>query len=93
MYLDWKREFFQYIIDNKVISVTDIDEKIVKERWPSIPRRKLCMVAINFSSDHGKKGVPLHQNISENIHRLRPYQPSQETLDFINAFEKLSVRY
>ena len=67
-------------------------KKIVKEKWPSIPKSKLFKDAIQFSVNHGKKGVPLYQNLSENIHYLKPYQPSQETLDFIDAFEKLSLR-
>ena len=88
VYLDWKREFFQYIIDNKLVGVTDIDKKIVEERWPSVPYPKLTQNATKVFY-HGKRGVPLHQFISENIHSLKPYNPSKETLDFIDAFRKL----
>ena len=93
VYSDWKKEFFQYIIDNKFISATDIDEKYIEEKWGFIPKRKLIVTATDFAKKHRKKDVPLYQHISENIHRYRPSTPSQETLDFIEAFKKLSDEY
>ena len=44
--LDWRKNFFKFIIDKKYISVTDIDWNIVKETWPSVPKSKLANTAV-----------------------------------------------
>ena len=88
--LDWKRDFFQFIIDQKYIGVTDIDKNIVAEKWPSIPIYKLLVSAKYFSKNHGNKGVPLYQSISENLHKLTTRKEvPQSKLDLIDAFEML----
>ena len=46
--LDWKRDFFQFIIDNRLVSIADIDENALAERFPSVPKRLLCKTATEF---------------------------------------------
>ena len=88
--LDWRKNFFQFIIDKKYVSVTDIDWNIVKETWPSTPKCKFSKVAISFVQHHGKRGQSLYQNISENLHKMKgSKKPSRIKLDLINEFENL----
>jgi hypothetical protein len=88
--LDWRKNFFQFIIDKKYISVTEIDWNIVKETWPSVPKYNLTQAATNFVKNLGKRGLPLYQNISENLHHMKDCQKiSQLKLDLIDEFEKL----
>ena len=88
--LYWRKNFFQFIIEKKYVSVTDIDWNVVKDSWPSISKRNLTVAAKCFVNSHGKNGVPLYQNISENLHHMRDCKKaSQIKLDFINEFEKL----
>ena len=88
----WQKKFFQYIIDNKFVAVAHIDENDVEKKWPSVPKQKLFKAALDFSKGHGAKGQPIHQNISENIHRLRPHEPPQEVLDFNEALERIGIK-
>ena len=90
--LDWKKNFFQYIIDNKFVAVAHIDENDVEKKWPSVPKQKLFKAALDFSKSHGEKELPIYQNISENIHRLKPQEPPQETLDFNEALEEIGIK-
>ena len=88
--LDSRKNFFQFIIDKKYISVTDIDWNIVKETWPSISKHNLSAAAKSFANRHGKIGIPLHQNLSENLHHMKDRKEvSQLQLELINEFEKL----
>ena len=88
--LHWRKNFFKFIIENRYISVTDIDWNVVKEKWPSISKRNLSVTTDHFVRKHGKKGLPLHQNISENLHHMRDCKKaSQIKLDLIDEFEKL----
>ena len=88
--LDWRKNFFQFIIDKKYISVTDIDWNVVKETWPFISKQNLSDEANRFIGNHGKRGVPLYQNIYENLHHMRDSKKvSQIKLDLIDEFEKL----
>ena len=88
--LDWRKNFFQFIIDMKYISVTEIDWNVVRETWPSVPKRNLAAAAPIFVTSHGKKGLPLYQNISENLHLMKDCKKvSQIKLDLIDEFEKL----
>ena len=90
MNLKWKKDFFQFIIDNKYASVLDIDQNIVKDKWPSIPFSKLTNVANHFSRSHGNNGIPLYQNIAENLYVMRENRKvPQAKLDLIDALEKL----
>ena len=91
--LDWKKNFFQFIIDKKYISTTDIDWNVVKETWHYIPKYKLSATANKFVQKHGKKGLPLYQNLSENLYHMKECKKaSQLQLDLINEFEKLRNR-
>ena len=91
--LDWKKNFFKFIIDKKYTSLTDIDWNAVKETWPSIPKHDFTAAATNFVQSHGKKGLPLFQNISENLHLMRDRRKTpQIKLDLINEFENLRNR-
>ena len=84
--LDWEKNFFQYIIDKKYVSVTNIDWNIVLDNWPFCTKSELSKKVIQWN----KKGVPLYQNIAENLHRMRVRrEASQLKLDLINEFEKL----
>ena len=88
LHLDWRRNFFQFIIDKKYVSITDIDWNVVKETWPSIPKHSFFAATISFVQSHGKSGVPLYQNISENMHHMKNCKKtSQLKLDLINRFE------
>ena len=88
--LDWRKNFFQFIIDKKYISVTDIDWNVVKETWPFISKQNLSDEANRYIARHGKKGLPLYQNISENLHHMKDSKKaSQIKLDLIDEFEKL----
>ena len=88
--LDYKKNFFQFIIDKKYISVTDIDWNVVKDSWPSISKRRLSCITKSFVCKHGKSGVPLYQNISENMHHMKDRKKApQIKLDLIKEFEKL----
>ena len=88
--LDWKKNFFQFIIDKKYVSAAEIDWTIVKEAWPSIPKCDFSSAATNFVQKHGKRGLPLYQNISENLHHMKDRKKaSQIKLDLIDEFEKL----
>jgi hypothetical protein len=88
--LDWRKNFFQFIIDKKYISVTDIEWNIVKETWPSIPKCNFSRRLATFGERHGKRGIPLYQNISENLHHMQASKKvSQIKLDLIDEFEKL----
>ena len=88
--LDWRKNFFKFIIDKKYISVTEIDWNLVKETWPSIPKHNLSVAATCFAKEHGKRGLPLYQNISENLHYMKNSREiSQLKLDLIDEFEKL----
>ena len=88
--LQWKKNFFQFIIDMKYISLTDIDWNVVKETWPSVSKQNLSNTADRFVVKHGKRGLPLYQNISENLHLMKDCtKASQIKLDLINEFEKL----
>ena len=88
--LDCKKNFFQFIIDKKYISVTDIDWNVVKKTWPSISKQYLSNVANRFVERHGKRGVPLYQNIYENLHHMKnSKKASKIKLDLIDEFEKL----
>ena len=88
--LDSRKNFFQFIIDKKYVSVIDIDWNIVKETWPSISKHNLSAAAKSFANRHGKIGIPLHQNLSENLHHMKDRKEvSQLQLELINEFEKL----
>ena len=88
--LDENKNFFQLMIDKKYISITDIDWNVVKETWPSIPKHSFFAATISFVQSHGKNGVPLYQNISENMHHMKNHKKvSQLQLELINEFEKL----
>ena len=91
MNLEWRRPFFQWVIDNKWISVTDIDWTVAQEKWPSVPKRKLTKSAIGFSTYHGKKDVALYKNLEENMHLMRSPPVPQEKWDLIDAYDKLRV--
>ena len=71
MNLEWRRPFFQWVIDNKWISVTDIDWAVAQEKWPSVPQQKLALIAISFSTHYGKKDVALYKNLKENMQRMQ----------------------
>ena len=86
--LEWRRPFFQWVNDNKWISVTDIDWAVAQEKWPSVPHRKLSQSAIEFSTHHGKKEVPLYKNLEENMHRMRSSMPKSKR-DLTDAYDKL----
>ena len=77
---------------NKFVAVAHIDENDVEKKWPSVPKQKLFKAAIDFSKSHGEKELPIYQNISENIHRLKPQEPPQETLDFNEALEEIGIK-
>ena len=85
----WKKEFFQYIIDKKYVSVSDFDYKELKEKWPSVTKGNFSQTALQFFRNKRKNGTPLHEHISENLHRLKPNRLSQKKMDLIKAFEKL----
>ena len=88
--LDWRKNFFQFIIDKKYVSLTDIDWNLVKETWTSVTKRSIAVTVDHFVRSHGKKGLPLHQNISENLHHMQDRNKvSQIKLDLISEFEKL----
>ena len=88
--LDWRKDFFQFIIDKKYVSIADIDRYFVAEKWPSISMTKLLRTTKSFSDHHGKRGLPLYQNIAENLHKMNPKREvPQAKLDIIDAFEKL----
>ena len=89
MNLEWRRPFFQWVIDNKWISVTDIDWAVAQEKWPSVPQRKLAHSAIQFSTDHGKKEVALYKNLEENLHRMRSPPEPKSKRDLTDAYDKL----
>ena len=55
--LKWRKNFFQFIIDNKCVSNTDIDWNVVLEKWPSCTLDQLRRIVISFNLEHGKKGV------------------------------------
>ena len=88
--LQWKKDFFQFIIDKKYISVTDIDWNVVKETWPSVPKCNFSDCATTWVKKHGKSGVPLYQNISENMYHIKDCKKKvpQIKLDLIDEFEK-----
>ena len=74
----------------KYISLTDIDWNVVKETWPSVSKQNLSNTSDRFVVKHGKRGLPLYQNISENLHLMKDCtKASQIKLDLINEFEKL----
>ena len=53
-------------------------------------KSKLANTAVFFVKDHGKTGLPLYQNISENLHHMKDSKKaSQLKLDLIDEFEKL----
>ena len=86
----WKENFFHFIIDQKIISVVDIEWNILLEKWPFLTQYKLRETVKDFAKTHGKKGAPLYQNIAENLHKMEPkVRVTQEKLDIIDAFEKL----
>ena len=85
----WKKEFFQYIIDKKYVSVTDFDYKELKEKWPSVTKQHFSETTTKFFRNNRKIGTPLHEHISENLHRLKPNRFSQKKMDLIKAFEEL----
>ena len=88
--LDWKKDFFQFIIVKKYVSLTEIDWNVVLQKWPTVSKRILMQTAKDFSKNHGKRGLPLYLNIAQNLHRIRPMNlASQSKLDLIDAFEKL----
>ena len=88
--LNWKKNFFQLIIDKKYVSLTDIDWNIVLENWPSCTKSEMSKSVTHFVDNKGKKGVPLYQNFAENLHHLKNSRKkvSQIRLDLINEFEK-----
>ena len=73
----------------KIVSVTDIDWNIVLEKWPL--NVTVLMRSVNgFSRNHGKIGVPLYQNIADNLHIMKPkHRLSEAQLGIIDVFEKL----
>ena len=85
----WKKEFFQYIIDKKYVSVTDFDYEELKEKWPSVTKQHFSETTTKFFRNNWKIGTPLHEHISENLHRLKPNRFSQKKMDLIKAFEEL----
>ena len=86
--MEWKNDYFQFIIKNKYVSITDIDWNLASKIWPSVPKAKLADAAKVFSSKHGKKGAPLYQNIAENLHRMKTnLSVSKEKRDLIDAFK------
>lgn len=90
--MDWKKDFFEFIIEKEYVSITEIDWNIVLPKWPSVSKYTLGQVATSFSTTYGKKGLPLYQNIAQNLHRKCPMKKvSQEKLDLIDAFEKLRM--
>ena len=87
--LDWKKNFFQFIIDKKYVSVTEIDWNVVKETWPYISKQNLSDTANKFVQHHGKSGLPLYQNMYKNLHHMQAQKVPQIKLDLIDEFEKL----
>ena len=65
-----KENFFQFIIDKKYISVTDINWSVVTEKWPSISKTSLSEAARGFQNNHGKKGTENHKHTYKNIEYL-----------------------
>merc|ERR1712051_1136293 len=90
--LQWKKNFLQFIVDSKIVSVTNIDWNVVLEKWPFCTKVLLTRFVSCFSKTHGNKGVPLYKNIAENLHRQAGHEKieiPQAKLDIIDAFEKL----
>ena len=59
----WKKDFFQWVIDKKYVSIVDIDKNALQEKWPSILPSKLIDCIMFFTNNHGTRGVPLYKNI------------------------------
>ena len=89
MNLEWRRSFYQWVIDNEYIGITDIDWAVAQEKWPSVPKLKLAKSADEFSKNNGKKDVPLYKNLEENMHRIKSRQVSQEKWDLTEAYDML----
>ena len=87
--MEWRRPFFQWVIDNKWISVTDIDWAVAQEKWPSVPQQKLAFIAISFSTHYGKKDVALYKNLEENMHRIQSHSVPKSKQDPTDAYDKL----
>ena len=68
--LQWKSGFFQFIIDKEYVSASDIEWNVVLENWPSCTTRQLFQ-SLDPLTAFGDRGVPLYQNLKNNLHRMK----------------------
>ena len=62
--LDWREEFFKYIIDNQVPSISDIEWTFVIRRWPFLTKLKVSN-ELFFIMERVKSNASLFEQLME----------------------------
>ena len=80
----WKKDFFQYVMDSKALSVSDINWAEACEKWPFCTEHSMHMASVMV------KGQPLLKSIIPKLKSAKfPDSYFQRRIALIEAFEDL----
>ena len=88
---NWKKEFFQFVVDSKALSARDIDWKKACEKFPYCCKGNLQRSLRDFyDGKKGTRGTPLHKVIEPLVKGADfPNSYFQRRLDFVEAYKNM----
>ena len=87
---DWKKDFFQFVVDSKALGVGDINWKVACEKWP------FCTKGTLFNSLLGSyakgKGIPLYQILEPLVKDAHfPERYFQRRITLAEAYDNMTA--
>ena len=67
--VSWEKEFFKYIVENKVKSIGDVNWQIVLDQWPFLTKYKITHILERARRNSGVEGL-LYEQIWAFEHRV-----------------------
>ena len=84
----WRKDFYKYIVEKKIVAVMDIDWNEVRQKWPFTTKTQIqSIISSSFQGRHG----PLYETVQEMLPNLALTERNhvlKKKLAFIDAFEK-----
>jgi hypothetical protein len=78
----WRRDFFEYLIEKKVVAVQDIDYSKASSFWPEQCATSLKTSLNNYTRKQAEQNKPLFQIIQENLHSFKDIQETERVRNY-----------
>ena len=73
----WKRHFFEYLIEKKVVGIQDLDYSVLSTLFPDQSVTSFYYTLTAFKLKQAKQKKPLYQVIEENLHSFKDAQETE----------------